>query len=84
MSNASPDSVSAVSVMTLNLEVWRQKNASDSGKFVSYRLPGVSPDMSFLEMLDLLNEQIIKSVEPQLKWKTFCAAFSVDLHFGFH
>ncbi|MHB2026322.1 MAG: succinate dehydrogenase/fumarate reductase iron-sulfur subunit [Elusimicrobiota bacterium] len=45
--------------MTLNLRVWRQKNAQDGGRFVSYSVSGVSGDMSFLEMLDLLNEGLI-------------------------
>jgi len=45
--------------MKLTLKIWRQKNASSSGRLVDYRLEGVSADSSFLEMLDLLNEQLI-------------------------
>ena len=45
--------------MKLTLKIWRQKNASSSGRLVDYRLDGVSRDSSFLEMLDLLNEQLI-------------------------
>ena len=45
--------------MRVKLHVWRQKNNSDKGKMVSYPLDNVSPDMSFLEMMDLLNEQLI-------------------------
>jgi succinate dehydrogenase / fumarate reductase, iron-sulfur subunit len=45
--------------MKLTLKIWRQKNASSSGRLVDYQLEGVSPDSSFLEMLDLLNEQLI-------------------------
>jgi succinate dehydrogenase / fumarate reductase iron-sulfur subunit len=45
--------------VTLNLRIWRQVNATAPGKFVEYTLAGVSPDMSFLEMLDVLNEKLI-------------------------
>jgi succinate dehydrogenase / fumarate reductase, iron-sulfur subunit len=44
--------------MNLTLKVWRQADAKSPGKFVSYQVQGVTPDMSFLEMLDLLNENI--------------------------
>ena len=44
--------------MNLTLKVWRQQDGKASGKFVSYQVQGVTPDMSFLEMLDLLNENI--------------------------
>lgn len=45
--------------MNLTLKVWRQKNSKDKGKFETYKLTGISPDMSFLEMFDVLNEQLI-------------------------
>lgn len=45
--------------MNLKLKIWRQSGANDEGKMVDYDLSGVSPDMSFLEMLDVLNEKII-------------------------
>lgn len=45
--------------MTLNLKIWRQENARSRGRMTDYELSGVSPDMSFLEMLDLLNERLI-------------------------
>jgi len=44
--------------MNLTLKIWRQQDTKSSGKFVSYQVQGVTPDMSFLEMLDLLNENI--------------------------
>ncbi|MFY8187072.1 MAG: succinate dehydrogenase/fumarate reductase iron-sulfur subunit [Flavobacterium sp.] len=44
--------------MNLTLKIWRQKNAQDKGKIVDYKVTDVSPDMSFLEMLDVLNEQL--------------------------
>lgn len=45
--------------MKLTLKVWRQKNREDKGKLETYQIAGVSPDSSFLEMLDMLNEQLI-------------------------
>ncbi len=51
--------------MNLKLKIWRQKNAQDKGKMVDYQIADVSPDMSFLEMLDVLNDQLItKGDEP--------------------
>ncbi len=44
--------------MRLTLKVWRQKNAEDQGRMVTYQVDDVSPDMSFLEMLDVLNERL--------------------------
>jgi succinate dehydrogenase iron-sulfur subunit len=43
----------------LNLRIWRQRNADEKGRMVDYSIDEISPDMSFLEMLDLLNEQLI-------------------------
>ncbi len=45
--------------MNLTLEVWRQKNRNTEGRFETYQLSGISPDMSFLEMFDVLNGQLI-------------------------
>lgn len=45
--------------MKLKLRIWRQKNTASEGHFADYELDGVSPDSSFLEMLDLLNEALI-------------------------
>jgi succinate dehydrogenase / fumarate reductase iron-sulfur subunit len=45
--------------MKLTLKIWRQKNTATPGRFVSYQLDNVSEDSSFLEMLDILNEQLI-------------------------
>lgn len=47
--------------MNLTLKVWRQRNNKDKGKFETYKLQGISPDMSFLEMFDVLNEQLINT-----------------------
>jgi succinate dehydrogenase iron-sulfur subunit len=43
--------------MNLKLKVWRQKNAQDKGRIVDYDAKDVSPDMSFLEMLDIVNQE---------------------------
>ena len=51
--------------MKLTLQIWRQKNAKAAGKIVEYPLDGIEEDMSFLEMLDVLNEKLImKGDEP--------------------
>ncbi|MBI1267530.1 MAG: succinate dehydrogenase/fumarate reductase iron-sulfur subunit [Cryomorphaceae bacterium] len=45
--------------MNLTLKVWRQNGANDKGRLESYQVKDISPDMSFLEMMDVLNDQII-------------------------
>ncbi|MGA3078062.1 MAG: succinate dehydrogenase/fumarate reductase iron-sulfur subunit [Bryobacteraceae bacterium] len=51
--------------MKLILHIWRQRNASEKGRMVRYEVPDVNPEMSFLEMLDVLNESLIaKNEEP--------------------
>ena len=45
--------------MNLTLQIWRQENAKAEGKIVEYPIQDISPDMSFLEMLDVLNRQLI-------------------------
>jgi succinate dehydrogenase / fumarate reductase iron-sulfur subunit len=51
--------------MKLTLQIWRQKNAKAAGKIVEYPIDGIEEDMSFLEMLDVLNEKLInKGDEP--------------------
>jgi succinate dehydrogenase / fumarate reductase iron-sulfur subunit len=46
--------------MNLNLKVWRQKNSKTEGRFESYQVNDISSEMSFLEMIDVLNEKLIK------------------------
>lgn len=46
-------------MLNLTLKVWRQSNATAKGHFETYSIAGVSTEMSFLEMLDMLNEQLI-------------------------
>jgi succinate dehydrogenase / fumarate reductase, iron-sulfur subunit len=51
--------------MKLTLKIWRQKNVSDKGGFVTYPIDGISTDMSFLEMMDVLNEELaVKGEDP--------------------
>ncbi|MFZ4562018.1 MAG: succinate dehydrogenase/fumarate reductase iron-sulfur subunit [Bacteroidales bacterium] len=45
--------------MKLTLKIWRQKDSKSTGKFVTYSLDNISPNCSFLEMLDILNEELI-------------------------
>ena len=53
--------------MNLTIHVWRQKSREAAGSFVTYRADSISPDASFLEMLDVVNEQLIeKNEEPVL------------------
>jgi len=49
--------------MDLTLKIWRQKNSNAKGKFVVYKIKDISPDSSFLEMMDVLNEQLIDQGE---------------------
>ena len=44
--------------LNLNLKIWRQRGPESKGEFEDYELENVSPDMSFLEMLDVLNSQL--------------------------
>ena len=58
--------------MNLTLKIWRQKNASDKGKMVDYKVNDISPDMSFLEMLDVLNEQLVNQDESPVAFDHDC------------
>jgi succinate dehydrogenase / fumarate reductase iron-sulfur subunit len=58
--------------MTINLKVWRQKNASTPGKLTDYKLDGVSEHMSFLEMFDHLNEQLMKKGDEPVEFDHDC------------
>jgi succinate dehydrogenase / fumarate reductase, iron-sulfur subunit len=63
-----------VSASTRNykLRVWRQKNASDAGRLVEYDAPGISPDCSFLEMLDVVNERLLQKGEEAIAFESDC------------
>ena len=58
--------------MNLKLKIWRQKNASDKGRMVDYALSEISGDMSFLEMLDVLNNQLIEKGEDPVAFDHDC------------
>ena len=51
--------------MKFTLKIWRQKNAKSQGHFETYKVDGISPDTSFLEMMDILNEQLVnEQIDP--------------------
>lgn len=58
--------------MDLTLKVWRQKGANVKGKLETYEAKGVSPDQSFLEMLDVLNDQLIEKGEDPIAFDHDC------------
>jgi succinate dehydrogenase / fumarate reductase iron-sulfur subunit len=58
--------------MKLTLKIWRQKNAQDKGAMVDYKIDGIEPDMSFLEMLDVFNEQQINAGEEPVAFDHDC------------
>lgn len=58
--------------MKLKLKVWRQANAGAKGKLTDYVLDEVSPDMSFLEMLDVLNDQLVSAGESPIAFDHDC------------
>jgi len=59
-------------LMTIHLRVWRQRGPEADGRFVDYAVPGVNPDMSFLEMLDVLNEQLTLDSEDPIEFDHDC------------
>jgi len=58
--------------MNLTLKIWRQKNANDSGKIVEYKVSDVSPDMSFLEMIDVLNNDLVEKGDDPVAFDHDC------------
>ncbi len=58
--------------MKITLRVWRQKNSDAKGQMVSYQLDDISPDMSFLEMLDVLNERLTLDGEDPIAFDSDC------------
>jgi succinate dehydrogenase / fumarate reductase iron-sulfur subunit len=58
--------------MDLTLKIWRQKNATAKGGFVDYKVTGVSPDGSFFEMLDTLNQQLIDKGQDPVSFDHDC------------
>ena len=58
--------------MNLTLKVWRQKDAKSEGQFVTYTATDVIPDMSFLEMLDVVNEGLMAKGEEPIAFDSDC------------
>jgi succinate dehydrogenase / fumarate reductase iron-sulfur subunit len=58
--------------MKLHLKVWRQKDKNDKGRMVSYEAPNVNEHMSFLEMLDVVNEDLIKKGDDPIAFDHDC------------
>jgi len=58
--------------MDFTLKIWRQKNSRAKGKFVKYKLSNISSDSSFLEMLDVLNEELVLSNEEPVAFDHDC------------
>ena len=58
--------------MNLTLRIWKQNGPNAKGKLVTYKVNDVSPDMSFLEMLDVMNENLIKSGEEPVEFDSDC------------
>ncbi len=58
--------------MTINLKVWRQKNSRTAGNLETYEVKGVSEDMSFLEMFDVLNEQLVSENKEPIAFDHDC------------
>ena len=58
--------------MRIVLEIWRQKDAKDPGRFVTYEVPDVNEHMSFLEMLDVLNRRLVEKGEEPVAFDSDC------------
>ena len=58
--------------MNLTLKVWRQKSGASAGEFATYQANDVNPDMSFLEMLDVVNEGLIERGEEAIAFDSDC------------
>ena len=58
--------------MKVSLKVWRQKNANAAGEFKTYTSPELNPNMSFLEMLDVVNEELANRGEDPIAFDHDC------------
>src|ERR1700761_4409475 len=58
--------------MRIELKIWRQESRTEPGQLVNYDLPDVNPDMSFLEMLDTLNERLVRPKERPVEFDPDC------------
>ncbi|MBC9933564.1 succinate dehydrogenase/fumarate reductase iron-sulfur subunit [Chitinophaga qingshengii] len=58
--------------MHIRMKIWRQESGQDTGKMLDYELADVNPDMSFLEMLDMLNEQLLEQGQRAIEFDHDC------------
>ena len=58
--------------MKFNIKVWRQRNAQEKGHFETYKIDNISPDSSFLEMLDILNDQLVHQNSDPIAFSKGC------------
>ena len=68
--------------MKLYLKIWRQKNSESKGKIIDYDIENISPDMSFLEMLDVLNADLISKDEDPVSFDHDCREGICGLNFS--
>ena len=54
--------------MTIHLKIWRQARGAKDGKFVDYTVNDIQIEMSFLEMLDILNEDLVRKGEEAIEF----------------
>ena len=57
---------------SVTIKVWRQNGPNDKGRMVAHQVKNVSPDMSFLEMLDVLNENLLKKGDTPIVVESDC------------
>src|SRR6185369_3642208 len=58
--------------MTLHLKIWRQNGPNTPGSFMDYEAKGVTADMSFLEMMDVVNEELIRAGKIPVEYDSDC------------
>lgn len=68
--------------MKFTLKIWRQKNAASSGRFETYHVDDISPDCSFLEMLDTLNEKLVTEGTDTVAFRDCPVAYDNDCREG--
>ena len=61
--------------MDFKLKIWRQKNAQSKGEFKNYTVTGIEEDASFLEMLDILNEQLVRNGDDPVAVDKGCQSY---------
>ena len=59
-------------LISVNLKIWRQRGPKDKGRFATYRVENVSTGSSFLEMLDMLNQQLVEKGEEPVVFDSDC------------